>query len=359
MSKKPHALGIDIGGSGIKGAPVALDKGSFTDDRLRRLFTSPDGRDLVAMDSRRRRFTGQLRQLLLFRDQTCRVPYCDAPIRHIDHVVPRARGGKSTWDNCVQGQINLRDAVRGTDEGSADALTEATGAAERLETALGDAGRAATDAGAAAGAAAAAAGVAGVAAAGSTKTPTTTAADGWSTTAHEPQVIPSAERKSPGKISTPARSGRKKWPWLVGAAVLIAALVAAIDRNRAGPGAPPAVALLGRIGDDEAENAAQRAAAEEARARADATKKQYEAGLTAMDAQLKDATSETRQQVRQIADLTRAEATKMAEQARVNAEKMAKELQVSAEKARQEAAAKSGQNAGGQNAGEQDQQRQG
>lgn len=35
MSKKPDALGIDIGGSGIKGAPVDLDKGSFTDDRLR------------------------------------------------------------------------------------------------------------------------------------------------------------------------------------------------------------------------------------------------------------------------------------------------------------------------------------
>jgi hypothetical protein len=64
----------------------------------------------------------------------------------------------------------LRDAVRGTDgeadqttfrgtvvpPNGADALTEATGAAERLETALGDAGRAATGAGAAAGAAAAA-----------------------------------------------------------------------------------------------------------------------------------------------------------------------------------------------------------
>ena len=35
MSKKPDALGIDIGGSGIKGAPVNLDKGAFTDDRLR------------------------------------------------------------------------------------------------------------------------------------------------------------------------------------------------------------------------------------------------------------------------------------------------------------------------------------
>lgn len=30
-----HALGIDIGGSGIKGAPVDLDKGRFTEDRLR------------------------------------------------------------------------------------------------------------------------------------------------------------------------------------------------------------------------------------------------------------------------------------------------------------------------------------
>ncbi len=35
MSKKHHALGIDIGGSGIKGAPVNLDKGSFAEDRLR------------------------------------------------------------------------------------------------------------------------------------------------------------------------------------------------------------------------------------------------------------------------------------------------------------------------------------
>lgn len=30
-----HALGIDIGGSGIKGAPVDLDKGRFVEDRLR------------------------------------------------------------------------------------------------------------------------------------------------------------------------------------------------------------------------------------------------------------------------------------------------------------------------------------
>ncbi|WP_099827985.1 phage tail tape measure C-terminal domain-containing protein [Oceaniglobus indicus] len=51
----------------------------------------------------------------------------------------------------------LRDAMRGSDEDGADALTEATAAADRLEAALGEAGSAATDAGAAAGAAAAAA----------------------------------------------------------------------------------------------------------------------------------------------------------------------------------------------------------
>ena len=48
--------------------------------------------------------------------------------------------------------------------------------------------------------------------------------------------------------------------------------------------------IASRIGDDEEENAAQRAEAQAARARADDNKKKYEAGLTAMDAQLKDAT---------------------------------------------------------------------
>ena len=63
---------------------------------LRRLYTSPDGRDLVAMDSRRRTFGGLLRQFLVLRDQTCRVPWCEAPIRAIDHVTPAARGGPTT-----------------------------------------------------------------------------------------------------------------------------------------------------------------------------------------------------------------------------------------------------------------------
>ena len=35
MSSTHHPLGIDVGGSGIKGAPVDLDKGVFAKERLR------------------------------------------------------------------------------------------------------------------------------------------------------------------------------------------------------------------------------------------------------------------------------------------------------------------------------------
>jgi 5-methylcytosine-specific restriction endonuclease McrA len=66
---------------------------------VRRLFTTPDGRDLVTMDSRRRRFSGSLRHLIELRDQICRTPWCDAPIRHGDHVIPERRGGATSAAN--------------------------------------------------------------------------------------------------------------------------------------------------------------------------------------------------------------------------------------------------------------------
>ena len=69
---------------------------------VRRLFTAPDGADLVAMDSRRRVFDRRLRAVLVARDQTCRTPWCDAPIRHADHV-RRARDGGETSDTNGQG----------------------------------------------------------------------------------------------------------------------------------------------------------------------------------------------------------------------------------------------------------------
>jgi hypothetical protein len=67
--------------------------------RVRRLFTSPRDGSLVAMDSRRRFFDGLLRQFAVLRDQICRTPWCDAPIRHIDHPVRVADGGQTTADN--------------------------------------------------------------------------------------------------------------------------------------------------------------------------------------------------------------------------------------------------------------------
>jgi HNH endonuclease len=51
------------------------------------------------MDSRRRGFDGKLRQFLISRDQTCRTPWCDAPIRHADHITPAADHGTTSTAN--------------------------------------------------------------------------------------------------------------------------------------------------------------------------------------------------------------------------------------------------------------------
>ena len=67
---------------------------------LRRLYTHPGTGELVAMDSRRRLFTAGLRRQVITRDLgTCRTPWCDAPIRHTDHVVPHHAGGKTSTGN--------------------------------------------------------------------------------------------------------------------------------------------------------------------------------------------------------------------------------------------------------------------
>lgn len=64
---------------------------------LRRVYGSPGS--LVAMESRARCFPAGLARLIRLRDRTCRMPFCDAPIRHIDHVVPAARGGPTSFTN--------------------------------------------------------------------------------------------------------------------------------------------------------------------------------------------------------------------------------------------------------------------
>ena len=66
---------------------------------LRRLFTHPHTNELVALDTRSRSFPERLRRFLQLRDQSCRTPWCDAPVRHADHVVPQAAGGDTSAAN--------------------------------------------------------------------------------------------------------------------------------------------------------------------------------------------------------------------------------------------------------------------
>jgi hypothetical protein len=66
---------------------------------LRRLYTHPDTGQLVAMESRRRRFEGGLAEFLITRDQVCRTPWCDAPVRHDDHVIRFEEGGLTSDRN--------------------------------------------------------------------------------------------------------------------------------------------------------------------------------------------------------------------------------------------------------------------
>jgi hypothetical protein len=66
---------------------------------LRRLYKHPKTGALVGMESRSRLFPKSLAKFIRLRDQRCRTPYCDAPIRHLDHAQPRNRGGPTSARN--------------------------------------------------------------------------------------------------------------------------------------------------------------------------------------------------------------------------------------------------------------------
>ncbi|MGO4147875.1 DUF222 domain-containing protein, partial [Paenarthrobacter sp. YAF11_1] len=92
---------------------------------LRRLYTAPGSGELMAMDSKARLFPHRHRRFIQARDHTCRTPYCDAPIRHIDHIVPWHLGGTTTLDNGA----GLCEACNHTKENpgwTAEALPAAT-----------------------------------------------------------------------------------------------------------------------------------------------------------------------------------------------------------------------------------------
>ncbi|WP_212612752.1 DUF222 domain-containing protein [Pseudonocardia hierapolitana] len=66
---------------------------------LRRLYATPDTGRLVGMDSTRRVFPAGLARFIEIRDQYCTTPWCDAPIRHIDHALPHHQDGATSADN--------------------------------------------------------------------------------------------------------------------------------------------------------------------------------------------------------------------------------------------------------------------
>jgi hypothetical protein len=66
---------------------------------LRRLYKHPRSGALVAMESRARLFPTGLARFIDLRDDTCRTPYCDAPIRHHDHATAHGRGGGTSGVN--------------------------------------------------------------------------------------------------------------------------------------------------------------------------------------------------------------------------------------------------------------------
>ena len=74
-----------------------IDRGTWV--WLRRLYERPRSEESVALDHRGRLFRHGLRTLIRLRDQTCRTPWCDAPIRHSDHAVPAGEGGPDQHDN--------------------------------------------------------------------------------------------------------------------------------------------------------------------------------------------------------------------------------------------------------------------
>jgi len=90
-------------GCGPIPAPLArqliTDRDEDTATFIRRLYADPTTGQLATMDATRRIFTANQRRFLILRDQYCRTPWCEAPIRHSDHVIDHDRGGPTTITN--------------------------------------------------------------------------------------------------------------------------------------------------------------------------------------------------------------------------------------------------------------------
>ncbi len=66
---------------------------------LQRIYACPQSGSLTALESQSRTFPKSLRTLIDLRDQTCRTPWCDAPIRHHDHIRSHRESGATSAEN--------------------------------------------------------------------------------------------------------------------------------------------------------------------------------------------------------------------------------------------------------------------
>jgi hypothetical protein len=102
---------------------------------LRKLYATPDAGTLVGMDSVARKFPAGLATFLDLRDRTCRTAYCDAPIRHHDHVVRKADGGETSGPN-GQGLCEQCNYVKEAPGWVAHPITGPPGSPHVVETRL-------------------------------------------------------------------------------------------------------------------------------------------------------------------------------------------------------------------------------
>jgi hypothetical protein len=93
---------------------------------LRRIYKHPRSGALVALESRARLFPKALATFIDLRDDTCRTPCCNAPIRHHDHVTPHHRNGPTSAAN-GQGDCERCNYVKEAPGWSVSASTDEFG----------------------------------------------------------------------------------------------------------------------------------------------------------------------------------------------------------------------------------------
>lgn len=94
-----HLQGFGPVPAGIARHMVADAIDGVAETTLRRVYSCPQSGALTAMESQSRTFPKSLKTLIDLRDRTCRTPWCDAPIRHHDHIRSYSNAGATSADN--------------------------------------------------------------------------------------------------------------------------------------------------------------------------------------------------------------------------------------------------------------------